>query len=82
MDIMRKSTQSDQIRHILENTLDECTISALGTSAEERLQAVMTKAKERGMSAESIFSFFNGGNPNTTQIAKESFLKSIVKLDH
>ena len=80
MDIMRKSTQSDQIRHILENTLNECTISVPGTSAEERLQAVMTKAKERGMSADSIFSFFNGGNPNTTQITKESFLKSIVKL--
>lgn len=79
---MRKSAQSDQIRQMLETTLDGCTSAGKnsGMSAEERLHAVLTKAKERGMSADSIFSFFNGGNPNTTQITKESFLKAIVKL--
>jgi Ca2+-binding EF-hand superfamily protein len=81
LDIMRKSAQSDQIRQMLENTLDECVSTAnTENSAEERLQAVMTKAKERGMSADSIFSFFNGGNPNTTQITNDSFFNSIVKL--
>ena len=81
IDIMRKSAQSDQIRHILENTLEQCVTEANkeGTG-EERLQAVLTKAKESGMTADNIFSFFNGGNPNTTQITKKSFLASIQKL--
>ena len=81
IDIMRKSAQSDQIRHILGSTLDDCVTSLnVEGTAEERLQAVMTKAKESGMNADNIFSFFNGGNPNTTQITKDSFLASIEKL--
>ena len=80
MDIMRKSAQSDQIRQMMENTVEEF-VTTREKSVEERLQAVMTKAKERGMTADSIFSFFNGGNPNTTQITKESFLASIIKLE-
>lgn len=84
MDLMRKSAQSDQIRNILENTLDECM--GVGEkplelqTAEEKLQAVMTKAKERGMGTEDIFKFFNGGNPNTTKITKASFLGSVDKI--
>lgn len=77
MDIMRKSAQSSQIRQILENTLE--VINTEGT-AEERLKNVLTKAKETGMTADDIFSFFNGGNPNTTQITTESFLSSIENL--
>jgi len=81
MDIMRKSAQTSQIRQMLENTLDDC-VTAINTegTAEERLKNVLTKAKETGMTADEIFSFFNGGNPNTTQITTESFLSSIEKL--
>jgi len=81
MNVMRKSAQSTQIRQMLENTLDDCN-SAVHTkgTAEERLKSVLTKAKETGMTADEIFSFFNGGNPNTTHITKESFLGSIEKL--
>ena len=78
---MSKSAQSEQIREMLENTMDDyLTAFAMEGTAEERLQALMTKAKERGMSTENIFSFFNGSNPNTTEITKDSFLEALEKL--
>ena len=49
-------------------------------SPEERLHTVMTKAKEKGMPTEKIFSYFNGGNPNTTEITKQSFLEALERL--
>ena len=51
-----------------------------GTTPEQRLQTVLTKAKEKGLGAEKIFSFFNGGNPNMTQITRDSFLKAVERL--
>ncbi len=81
LNFMSKSAQSDQIREILENTMDDyVTAFVIEGTAEERLQAVMTKAKDRGMAPENIFSFFNGGNPNTTHITKETFLEALEKL--
>ena len=82
MERMKKSAQSSQIREILENTTMDDSIShfAVEGTPEERLQAVMTKAKARGMSTENIFAFFNGGNPNTTRITKKTFLEALEKL--
>ncbi len=81
VDMMRKSAKTDQIRNILEETLDECMKqTGMIQNTEERIQAVMTKAKEQGMSTDEIFSFFNGGNPNTTKITKATFLTAINKL--
>lgn len=82
LDFMRKSAQSQQIRDMLESTMGNYELSTFiveGT-AEERLQAVMTKAKESGMDPENIFHFFNGGNPNTIYITKETFLEALEKL--
>jgi hypothetical protein len=78
--IMRNSAQSTQIRDMLENTLEECEADINIEDVEDRLKAILTKAKETGMTTEQIFSFFNGGNPNTTEITKESFLSSIEKF--
>jgi Ca2+-binding EF-hand superfamily protein len=81
LNFMSKSAQSDQIREMLENTMDNCLDAfVIEGTAEERLQSVMTKAKQSGMTTESIFSFFNGGNPNTTHITKETFLVALEKL--
>ena len=81
LNFMSKSAQSAQIREMLETTMDDyLTAFIVEGTAEERLQAVMTKAKERGMTPENIFSFFNGGNPNTTHITKESFLDALERL--
>lgn len=79
--LMRNSAQSEHIRGMIESTMnDHLSSFVIEGTAEERLQAVMTKAKERGMSPEDIFSFFNGGNPNTTYISKHRFLESLEKL--
>lgn len=78
--IMRNSAQSIQIRGMLEDTLVECKADNNIEDVEDRLKAILTKAKETGMTTEQIFSFFNGGNPNTTEITKESFLSSIEKF--
>lgn len=81
LNFMSKSAQSAQIREMLDATMDDyLTAFVVEGTAEERLQAVMTKAKERGMAPENIFSFFNGGNPNTTHITKESFLDALERL--
>jgi hypothetical protein len=65
---------------MLESTVDDMSVYSVDGTAEERLQAIMTKAKERGMTTDNIFNFFNGGNPNTAYITKESFLTSLEKL--
>jgi hypothetical protein len=79
--IMRNSAQSDQIRDMLKDTLEDCNSENNHIEdVEYRLKAILTKAKETGMTTEQIFSFFNGGNPNTTEITKESFLSSIEKF--
>ncbi len=83
LDLMRRSAQSQRIKVMLESTMgnyDDLSTLVVEGTAEERLQAVLTKAKERGMNPESIFHFFNGGNPNTTYITKEAFVKGLVKL--
>ena len=80
LDLMKCSAQSDQIRQMLESTVDDMSVYSADGTTEERLQAIMTKAKERGMTTDNIFNFFNGGNPNTAYITKESFLASLEKL--
>lgn len=75
--IMRNSAQSTQIRDMLENTLEECEADINIEDVEDRLKAILTKAKETGMTTEQIFSFFNGGNPNTTEITKVSEKQTI-----
>lgn len=82
LDMMRNSAQSEHIREMLEDTMDECisTPVVIEGTAEERLQAVMTKAKETGMQPEDIFKFFNGGNPNKTHIDRPTFLVALEKL--
>ena len=81
LNFMSKSAQSEQIREMIETTMDGYLDALIiEGSTEERLQAVMTKAKERGMRPDEIFRFFNGGNPNTSHISKETFLESLEKL--
>ena len=81
LDLMKRSTQSDQIRDMLQNTIKSslADFSVEGT-AEERLQAIMIKAKESGMTTENIFNFFNGGDPNKTHISTKMFLEALEKL--
>lgn len=45
---------------------------------EERLQTVLTKAKERGLCADRIFSFFT--QAGELEITRESFLEALEKL--
>ena len=45
---------------------------------EERLQTVLTKAKERGLCANRIFSFFT--QDGELEITRESFLEALEKL--
>lgn len=87
VNVLRNSAQSDQIRQMFDMSLYENITTMAATSngitggvAEERLKNILTKAKESGMTADDIFSFFNGGNPNTTKITKDSFLASLEKL--
>jgi len=48
----------------------------------ERLETVMTKAKESGLSADKIFSFFKGGEKlnRSVRLTKEEFLSGLEKL--
>lgn len=78
--IMRNSAQSSQIRSMLRETFEECQANNNVEDVEDRLKAILSKAKESGMTTEQIFSFFNGGNPNTTEISKEAFLLAIQKF--
>eukprot|EP00557_Chaetoceros_sp_GSL56_P001379 CAMPEP_0176495194 /NCGR_PEP_ID=MMETSP0200_2-20121128/10519_1 /TAXON_ID=947934 /ORGANISM="Chaetoceros sp., Strain GSL56" /LENGTH=542 /DNA_ID=CAMNT_0017893041 /DNA_START=546 /DNA_END=2175 /DNA_ORIENTATION=- len=86
VNVLRNSAQSNQIRQMFDMSMYEniasTTIDQVVTSgmAEERLKNILTKAKESGMTADEIFSFFNGGNPNTTKITKDSFVASLEKL--
>lgn len=81
MEVLVTSAQSERIREMLGVTMESALEGIIVEgSPEERLHTVMTRAKEKGMSAESIFNFFNGGNPNTTEITKESFLEALEKL--
>jgi Ca2+-binding protein (EF-Hand superfamily) len=87
VNVLRNSAQSDQIRQMFDISLYEDIASMAANHnvttdgmAEERLNNILTKAKESGMTADEIFSFFNGGNPNTTKITKDSFLASLEKL--
>mmetsp|Transcript_26315 Transcript_26315/g.38767 ORF Transcript_26315/g.38767 Transcript_26315/m.38767 type:complete len:461 (-) Transcript_26315:506-1888(-) len=81
IDVLRHSAQSAQIREMIESTMGDAIQGFIAEgNPEERLQAIMTKAKERGMSTDKIFSFFNGGNPQTIQITKKSFLDALEKL--
>lgn len=87
VNVLRNSAQSDQIRQMFDISFYENIASMAANHnartdgmAEERLNNILTKAKESGMTADEIFSFFNGGNPNTTKITKDSFLASLEKL--
>ena len=51
----------------------------LGTP-EERLQNVMTVAKDRGLSIEDIFSYFHGGHTGIDGISREAFVNALEKL--
>lgn len=70
---------------IIKNAIDDAIGSdtnvntiAEGT-AEERLHLVLTKAKEKGMTAENIFQFFSG-SPNITAVSIEKFIANLEKL--
>mmetsp|Transcript_6008 Transcript_6008/g.11356 ORF Transcript_6008/g.11356 Transcript_6008/m.11356 type:complete len:459 (+) Transcript_6008:522-1898(+) len=81
--ILSATSQNEAIRDIIDSTMGSImngVVIEKGTTPEQRLQAVLTKAKEKGLGAEKIFSFFNGGNPNMTQITRESFLKAVETL--
>jgi hypothetical protein len=49
-------------------------------SPEERLQVIMTAAKESGLSLEKIFSFFQGENNREGYMTKQGFLDALGKL--
>eukprot|EP00814_Leptocylindrus_danicus_P013853 CAMPEP_0116036820 /NCGR_PEP_ID=MMETSP0321-20121206/21516_1 /TAXON_ID=163516 /ORGANISM="Leptocylindrus danicus var. danicus, Strain B650" /LENGTH=401 /DNA_ID=CAMNT_0003514567 /DNA_START=69 /DNA_END=1274 /DNA_ORIENTATION=- len=77
------SAQGEQIKAMLEQAVgaavDGCLVDG---TPEERLQKVMTTAKDNGMAIDKIFSYFNGGNPSTEAITKEEFLSGLEKLGH
>lgn len=79
---MKSGAQSDQVRQIFDNALDSCVVTshAPPVGVKDRVQAIMIKAKDSGMTTDNIFNFFNGGNSNTTHITKESFLDALKKL--
>jgi len=77
LNVMRNTTQSAQIKNVLENVM---TCVLIEGTPEERLQSIMTKAIESGVSLEHIFRFFNGGNTKTKHITKKSFVESLERL--
>jgi len=83
LDVLRAGAASAAVRNIIDDTDTMGSILkglVLEGTPEERLQAVLTKAKERGLSAEKIFSFFTGTDPSVLEITRESFLQALEKL--
>jgi len=75
------SAQSDQIKDILEKSVGSKVSGVLVDGPpEERLQHIMTTAKERGLSLEEIFSYFHGGHTGVKGITKQTFLSALEKL--
>lgn len=83
LDVLSATAASTAVRNIIDDTDTMGSILkglVLEGTPEERLQAVLTKAKERGLSAEKIFSFFTGTDPSVLEITRESFLQALEKL--
>jgi hypothetical protein len=79
LEMMQKSTQSKTIKNVIDDAIiGDSNIHTEGT-AEERLHLVLTKAKEKSMTAENIFQFFSG-NPNITTVSVEKFIANLGKL--
>lgn len=73
MDLLRHTTHSSQIKETLESTMKAALDSIIfeGTP-EERLQTIMTKAKESGLTADKIFSFFLQDGKQKNKIKESS----------
>ena len=83
LDGLSATSASAAVRNIIDDTDTMGSILkglVLEGTPEERLQTVLTKAKERGLSAEKIFSFFTGTDPTVLEITRESFLEALEKL--
>jgi len=81
MDLLRNSATSIQIKAMIENAMGNALegIMVDGTP-EERLQEIMTRAKESGLSVEKIFGYFNNGDLSKTHVHKDKFLEGLEKL--
>jgi len=75
--MMRKSAQSKTIKETFDDAIVEDFNVCSKVTAVEHLHQVLTKAKEKGMTAENIYQFFSG-NANTVTVDK--FISNLEKL--
>ena len=81
LDVLSATAASAAVRSMIDDTDAMGSILkglVLEGTPEERLQTVLTKAKERGLGADRIFSFFT--QDGELEITRESFLEALEKL--
>ena len=81
LDVLSATAASAAVRSMIDDTDAMGSILkglVLEGTPEERLQTVLTKAKERGLCADRIFSFFT--QDGELEITRESFLEALEKL--
>lgn len=81
LDVLSSTAASAAVRSMIGDTDAMGSILkglVLEGTPEERLQTVLTKAKERGLCADRIFSFFT--QDGELDITRESFLEALEKL--
>ena len=81
LDVLSATAASSAVRSMIDDTDAMGSILkglVLEGTPEERLQTVLTKAKERGLCANKIFGFFS--QDGELEITRESFLEALEKL--
>ena len=81
LDVLSATAASAAVRSMIDDTDAMGSILkglVLEGTPEERLQTVLTKAKERGLCADKIFSFF--AQDGELEITRESFLEALERL--
>ena len=81
LDVLSATAASAAVHSMIDDTDAMGSILkglVLEGAPEERLQTVLTKAKERGLCADRIFSFFT--QDGELEITRESFLEALEKL--
>lgn len=81
LDVLSATAASSAIRDMIDDANAMGSILkglVLEGNPEDRLQTVLTKAKERGMCADRIFSFFT--RDGQLEITRESFLEALERL--
>jgi len=78
---LRHSAQSDQIRMAIESAMNEALKDfVVDGTPEERLQAIMTVAKESGITLDKLFSHFQGESSYEGHITAQGFWDALGKL--